>query len=153
MSVTQDGQLGERFIMNFLHSRGNEAYQLDCIWQDHKTGILYFGEVKTKSLKYNINGFIGHGADKPQLDSRMKIQNEWLHIRVVMFFVDKDEECIYWNYLDNLYSLDDTPIRKTCDYIITSSNIIVFPLDSLHKISLTHEQYIYFCREWNNTRR
>lgn len=151
MAANKDGEFGERFIMRFLHDRGNEVFQPDVIWKDKHTGTVYVGEVKTKNKKYNSTdgSFVGHGMNKTQLDTRLHLQ-DLLNVECVFFALDTQEKCIYWNKINNIYSVNDVyPQKVTSNYIITPSGIVVFDLNSLLRVPLTDEQYKEYSKEWS----
>lgn len=150
MATNELGQFGERFVINFLHDQGKEVYQVDAFWKDYKDDKVYFAEIKTKSKKYNdvYTGFSGYGMKKRQVHSRLKLQNEWLNSRCVLFVLDKEENTLNWQFLDSLYSRDDYTGNRTSNYLFLNNDII-FDYNSFNHIQLTAEEVERFSKDWD----
>lgn len=100
MGITLEGIEGEQWLMKFLHDKGFECFQPDCVGLFK--GIYYLFEVKHQE-RYKAPPFDGHGLPLWQIKARLLFFDK-THIPVILVIKDKETNEVFYQYLEKLNS-------------------------------------------------
>ena len=99
MAIQQDGIIGEKLAMDFLHKKGLKVFQPDVIAHNEKMYMI--GEAKFKH-EQEFDGVVGHTIPYRQVKARLEAYKD-TGLRCMFIVFDKDEPVVYYEWLDFLY--------------------------------------------------
>jgi len=93
-----EGLKGEKIIRDYFKNNNIKFFQIDLMAKIENEWHLI--EVKRQEA-FEPPPFYGHGLPKWQIDARLKFQEE-TGIYAILYIVDKNNNTIYYQYMDLL---------------------------------------------------